>query len=108
MSVFFVVVVLFDEFGRQVRHCCIIHKSMMGTKWNMEPSPLLFSPLTGFAERAAQLELLPAGPSAALDYPSHIHIDLMEGAQGQGIGVRMIKTILATLKAKGSLEEFSG
>jgi len=36
------------------------------------------------------------------DYPSHIHIDLMERAQGQGIGVRMIKTILATLKAKGA------
>ena len=39
--------------------------------------------------------------SVEQDYPSHIHIDLMRRAQGQGVGVRMIKTILATLKAKG-------
>ena len=36
------------------------------------------------------------------EYPSHVHIDIMRRAQGQGIGVRMIKTILATLKAKGN------
>lgn len=37
------------------------------------------------------------------EYPSHMHIDLMRRAQGQGIGTRMIKTLLATLKAKGKL-----
>ena len=35
------------------------------------------------------------------DFPSHLHIDLMRRAQGQGIGGRMIKTILAALRAKG-------
>ena len=37
------------------------------------------------------------------DFPSHLHIDLMKRAQGQGVGGRMIDTILATLKAKGDL-----
>jgi len=42
-------------------------------------------------------------PELQREYPSHMHIDLMERAQGQGIGTRMLKTLLATLKAKGKI-----
>ena len=37
------------------------------------------------------------------DFPSHLHMDLMKRARGQGVGGRMMDTILATLKAKGDL-----
>jgi ribosomal protein S18 acetylase RimI-like enzyme len=35
-------------------------------------------------------------------YPSHLHIDLLPRAQGQGNGKRMINILLEVLKAKGS------
>lgn len=41
-------------------------------------------------------------PSLQKDYPSHIRIDLAKSAQGQGVGTRMINTILSALKARGS------
>ena len=34
-------------------------------------------------------------------FPSHLHIDLMKRAQGQGVGVRMIHTILTQLRQRG-------
>lgn len=36
------------------------------------------------------------------DYPSHLHIDLLEKAQGRGIGKSMMVLMLETLRAKGS------
>lgn len=35
-------------------------------------------------------------------YPSHLHIDLLPRAQGQGNGKRMMQTLLEALKEKGS------
>lgn len=42
-------------------------------------------------------------PRLQRDYPSHMHIDLMRRAQGQGVGTRMLRTLLATLKAQGAV-----
>ncbi|MCX6456991.1 MAG: GNAT family N-acetyltransferase [Actinobacteria bacterium] len=36
------------------------------------------------------------------DYPSHLHIDLLEKAQGRGIGKAMMQLILDTLREQGS------
>jgi ribosomal protein S18 acetylase RimI-like enzyme len=41
-------------------------------------------------------------PDSFRPYPSHLHIDLLPRAQGQGNGRRMIETLLARLKAMGS------
>lgn len=35
-------------------------------------------------------------------YPSHLHIDLLEKAQGRGIGKAMMLVVLETLRAQGS------
>jgi GNAT superfamily N-acetyltransferase len=35
-------------------------------------------------------------------YPSHLHIDLLERAQGRGYGRRMIEQIIGTLRRRGS------
>jgi ribosomal protein S18 acetylase RimI-like enzyme len=39
-------------------------------------------------------------------YPSHLHIDLLPRAQGQGNGTRMMNTLLEALKARGSRAVF--
>jgi ribosomal protein S18 acetylase RimI-like enzyme len=39
-------------------------------------------------------------------YPSHLHIDLLTRAQGQGNGRRMMNTLLEALKARGSRAVF--
>jgi ribosomal protein S18 acetylase RimI-like enzyme len=36
------------------------------------------------------------------DYPSHVHIDLLPRAQGQGFGRRMMMQLLARLRDRGS------
>jgi len=36
------------------------------------------------------------------DYPSHLHIDLLEKAQGRGIGKAMMLLVLDTLREQGS------
>ena len=36
------------------------------------------------------------------DYPSHLHIDLLPDAQGQGAGRRLIETLTTSLAAHGS------
>ena len=44
-------------------------------------------------------------PPAGLDlglYPSHLHIDLVPDAQGNGNGLRMMEALLDALRAKGS------
>ena len=41
-------------------------------------------------------------PEPADEYPSHLHIDLLPRAQGQGWGVRMVGTMLDRLRAQGS------
>jgi ribosomal protein S18 acetylase RimI-like enzyme len=35
-------------------------------------------------------------------YPSHLHIDLLEKAQGRGIGKAMMLIVLETLREQGS------
>lgn len=35
-------------------------------------------------------------------YPSHLHIDLLERARGQGIGRRMMEQVMEKLRARGS------
>ncbi|MCD8067349.1 MAG: GNAT family N-acetyltransferase [Lachnospiraceae bacterium] len=37
----------------------------------------------------------------AADYPAHLHIDLNEGCQRQGLGTRLMDTLLAHLREKG-------
>jgi ribosomal protein S18 acetylase RimI-like enzyme len=44
--------------------------------------------------------------SALEPYPSHLHIDLLPRAQGQGNGKRMMTTLLETLKAQNSRAVF--
>src|SRR5262245_55864594 len=41
-------------------------------------------------------------PQPINQYPSHMHIDLLLRAQGQGWGTRMVRTLLDELKRKGS------
>jgi GNAT superfamily N-acetyltransferase len=35
-------------------------------------------------------------------YPSHVHVDLLPRAQGQGHGRRMLEQVMATLRGRGS------
>ena len=45
----------------------------------------------------------PLRPEAIVrDYPSHLHIDLLETAQGRGIGKAMMNLLLDTLREQGS------
>jgi len=45
----------------------------------------------------------PLRPKVIVDqYPSHIHIDLLETAQGRGIGKAMMQLLLEMLREKGS------
>jgi ribosomal protein S18 acetylase RimI-like enzyme len=45
----------------------------------------------------------PLRPKKFVDqYPSHLHIDLLEKAQGRGIGKAMMLIVLETLREKGS------
>jgi len=45
----------------------------------------------------------PLRPKVIVDqYPSHLHIDLLETAQGRGIGKAMMHLLLETLREKGS------
>ena len=41
-------------------------------------------------------------PEPCAAYPSHLHIDLLERAQGRGFGRRMMEAIMAQLRARGS------
>jgi ribosomal protein S18 acetylase RimI-like enzyme len=41
-------------------------------------------------------------PEPYAEYPSHMHIDLLERARGQGIGRRMMEAQMATLRELGS------
>jgi ribosomal protein S18 acetylase RimI-like enzyme len=45
----------------------------------------------------------PLRPEAIVnDYPSHLHIDLLEKAQGRGMGKAMMHLLIETLRKKGS------
>jgi len=49
------------------------------------------------------IQNLPLRPKVIVDqYPSHLHIDLLETAQGRGIGKAMMHLLLETLREKGS------
>lgn len=37
-----------------------------------------------------------------VEYPSHLHVDLLPAAQGQGVGRRLVETLLGSLTADGS------
>jgi ribosomal protein S18 acetylase RimI-like enzyme len=41
-------------------------------------------------------------PEPYADYPSHLHIDLLERAQGRGHGRRMLEEVMNTLRGGGS------
>lgn len=41
-------------------------------------------------------------PEPYADYPSHLHIDLLERAQGRGYGRRMMEMVMDTLRQRGS------
>src|SRR5262249_39372452 len=41
-------------------------------------------------------------PQPYATYPSHLHIDLLPGAQGRGLGRLMIEDLLGALAARGS------
>lgn len=47
-------------------------------------------------------------PSLIKDYPSHLHIDLLPIAQGQGLGAKLMTTFLDKLKLKMSPGVFLG
>lgn len=41
-------------------------------------------------------------PEPYAEYPSHLHIDLLERAQGRGYGRRMLEQVMDRLRARGS------
>ena len=41
-------------------------------------------------------------PEPVTEYPSHLHIDLLPRVQGRGLGVEMMKVLLAALVQRGS------
>ncbi|MSU57129.1 MAG: GNAT family N-acetyltransferase [Pedosphaera sp.] len=41
-------------------------------------------------------------PEPYAEYPSHLHIDLLERAQGRGFGRRMMETVMDKLRQRGS------
>jgi len=41
-------------------------------------------------------------PEPYEDYPSHLHVDLLERAQGRGYGRRMMEMVMANLRQRGS------
>ncbi len=41
-------------------------------------------------------------PEPYATYPSHLHIDLLDRAQGQGLGRRMLEQVMDALRARGS------
>jgi len=41
-------------------------------------------------------------PKTFEPFPSHLHIDIVERAQGRGLGTQLISTVLAELKRRGS------
>ncbi len=41
-------------------------------------------------------------PEPYASYPSHLHIDLLERAQGRGLGRRMLEQVMALLAGRGS------
>jgi len=41
-------------------------------------------------------------PEPYADYPSHLHIDLLERAQGRGYGRRMMEIVMDKLRQRGS------
>jgi ribosomal protein S18 acetylase RimI-like enzyme len=43
-----------------------------------------------------------AADDVAVDFPSHLHIDLLPEAQGRGAGRRLVDTLVASLAADGS------
>ncbi|HVT54216.1 MAG TPA: GNAT family N-acetyltransferase [Dongiaceae bacterium] len=55
-------------------------------------------------QRAAYLIHHPPLMSGAVlaDYPSHLHIDVLPRLQGQGVGGRLMQTLLDALRAAGS------
>lgn len=42
-------------------------------------------------------------PEPYAEYPSHLHIDLLERAQGRGFGRRMMEMVMDKLRERGSL-----
>ena len=47
-------------------------------------------------------------PSLVKDFPSHLHIDLLPVAQGQGLGAKLMSTFLDALRKKQSKGVFLG
>ncbi|WP_298460178.1 GNAT family N-acetyltransferase [uncultured Cellulomonas sp.] len=43
-----------------------------------------------------------ADPAVLVDHPSHLHVDLLPGWQGQGLGRRLLETLFDALAAGGS------
>ncbi len=41
-------------------------------------------------------------PEPYVTYPSHLHIDLLDRAQGQGLGRRMLEQVMERLRERGS------
>lgn len=47
--------------------------------------------------------MAPRDDAVAREYPAHLHIDLLPGTQGQGLGRRLIDTLLTELGRRGVL-----
>ncbi|GAB6858928.1 N-acetyltransferase family protein [Microbacterium xylanilyticum] len=60
------------------------------------PEPTAQDRFLAYGDRQA-----PRGDAIARDYPAHLHIDLLPETQGQGLGRRLIDTLLAELGRRG-------
>ncbi|MDQ4214347.1 GNAT family N-acetyltransferase [Microbacterium sp. ASV81] len=72
------------------------------------PSRVVRYRRSGAAEPTAQDRFLtygdrmaPRGSAVVREYPAHLHIDLLPETQGQGLGRRLIDTLLAELGRRG-------
>jgi ribosomal protein S18 acetylase RimI-like enzyme len=73
-------------------------------KYNQEYA--LISPEDTSADAALIKEIFhPTAPPLEIlaDYPSHGHIDIQPGYQGQGLGAQMMKELIEKLKSLGSI-----
>jgi GNAT superfamily N-acetyltransferase len=69
-----------------------------------EPPADLAGPLSAQERRAIQNihRPLETAPELAERFPSQLHINLLRRLQGRGIGRRLIQTLIAQLRARGS------
>jgi len=97
--------------GRTIGYVVATDDTDAFERWFREewwPSRQRSYPLSGAAEPTRQDGIIryagrraPGGETHAVEYPAHLHIDLLPETQGQGLGRRLIETLFAELQRRG-------